>query len=327
MKTKTLGRTDIEVPIVGLGGANLGFQNPSDPYDYYIARSQVTVNSTLAIETVHAALEAGVRLVDTAPLYQNGLSETNIAAALRSRPDLAANVMVTTKIGHLYPGDGFNYSYRRAKESFWKSLKRLGRDGIDILYLHDPMGFDMNFIMGHSEIMQALRDLRTGGAIKWIGIAANDPGTAADYIETGQFDVATVSGAWSLINQKAEARIFPAAAQHNVGLVVTTAIERGLLANGPVQMQGMRYLERNFSPACIARVSQIKALCESFGIPLVAAALQWCTRHPQVACTIPGARTPEEARMNTLAGSVEIPDKFWEHLDPLVQHFDSYQEV
>lgn len=69
----------------------------------------------------------------------------------------------------------------------------------------------MDFVMGSKGTMQALRDVRKDGKVKWIGIAANDPDTAADYIATGEFDVATVSGAWSLINQKANDETLPIA--------------------------------------------------------------------------------------------------------------------
>ena len=54
----------------------------------------------------------------------------------------------------------------------------------------------------------------------------------------------------------------------------------------------------------------------------VAAALQWCTQHPRIAATIPGARTPDEALANAQAGEVHIPDDFWEDLAPLVRHFE-----
>jgi len=326
LETKVLGRTGLQVSIVGLGGANIGLKEPNDPYRQHILEPSASIaNPELGIATVRAALESGATLIDTAPRYQAGASELTIGVALYTSPELAQNAIVTTKLGCTYPGDGFDHSYEKAREIFRQSMRLLGKSSLEIAYLHDPMGFDMNLVMGPNGTMQALRDLRNNGKIKWIGIAANDPDTAADYIETGQFDVATVSGAWSLINQRAAERIFPAAARHNVGIVVTTAIERGLLATGGPENK--HYLERNFSPACIARVSQIKALCESFSIPLVAAALQWCTRHPQVACTIPGARIPEEARQNTLAGLIEIPEDFWGALDPLVEHFESYQEV
>lgn len=323
MRKKILGRTGLEVSIVGLGGGNLGLRNPDGPYQQHILNPSVNLADTeLGIATVYAALETGATLVDTAPKYEAGGSEQIIGKAFSRRPDLLGQCLVPTKIGCTYPNDGFDHSYARAMRSFEESAARLGRDHFQLLYLHDPMGFDMDFVMGSKGTMQALRDLRSAGKVKWIGVAANDPDTSADYIETGEFDVATVSGAWSLINQKAGSRILPATLHHNVGIVVTTAIERGLLVTGP--MEGMRYIERNFSRQCLARVAQIKKLCDQFRIPLVAVALQWCTRHPQVTSVIPGARIPEEARENTLAGSVVvIPEEFWDALKPLVSNFES----
>lgn len=323
MRIKILGRTGLKVYIIGLGGANIGLQNPDDTYIQHILRPNISIaDSELGIATVHEAIVCAATLIDTAPRYQVGGSERIISEALIRRPDLAAKTFVTTKIGCLHPRDGFDHSYDRAIRSIDESMSRMKRDRFDIVYLHDPMGFPIDFVMGEKGTMQVLRDLRKQGRIKWIGIAANDPDTSADYIATGEFDVATVSGAWSLINQKAKERIFPAAAQHNVGLVVTTAIERGLLATGPIE--GRRYHERNFSDECLGRVTEIKRICDNYGVSLTAAALQWCTRHTQVACVIPGARTPKEARENTLSGSMTIPEEFWSAIEPLIGHFESY---
>ena len=209
MRTKILGRTGLRVSIVGLGGGNLGLRNSDDPYRQHIISPNASIaDSNLGIATVRAALEAGATLVDTAPKYEAGGSEQIIREAFSSRPDLLAQCLVPTKIGCLYPGDGFDHSYIRAMRSFEESVERLQRDHFSLIYLHDPMGFPMDFVMGPKGTMQALRNLREDGKVRWIGVAANDPEVAADYIETGEFDVATVSGAWSLINQTAERRIF-----------------------------------------------------------------------------------------------------------------------
>ncbi|MEK7097219.1 MAG: aldo/keto reductase, partial [Patescibacteria group bacterium] len=156
--------------------------------------------------------------------------------------------------------------------------------------------------------------------IRFIGTASNDPETNASLIETGEFDVAVVCEAWSLINQLAYKRILPAAIKHNVGLVIAAPLERGLLATGP--SEGMIYDDRRFSADCLSHVALIKALCEKYSIPMVAAALQWCTRHPQVSATIPGARVPEEAVSNLRAGELEISEAFWIELEPLIRHFE-----
>lgn len=140
------------------------------------------------------------------------------------------------------------------------------------------------------------------------------------YIETGEFDATVVPRAWSLINQFAASRILPAATQHNVGLVIATSLERGLLATGP--LAGNVYFDRDYSPACQEHVGKIQTLCKAHGIPLLAAALQWVTRHPQVTTTIPGARFPAEATANAHAAQVTIPETFWAELTPLIRHWD-----
>ena len=175
--------------------------------------------------------------------------------------------------------------------------------------------------MGDDGALGALRQLQREGIVGHVGTAANDPATNVLYIETGEFDAAVIADGWSLLNQTAAARILPAAEKHNVGLVVATPLERGLLATGPVA--GRPYLDRRFSQELLDHVAVIQRLCQDYGVPLAAAALQWCTRHPQVAATIPGARTPEEAVANAQAAAVAIPEPFWEDLAPLVRHWEA----
>jgi len=322
MRTKILGRTGLRVSIVGLGGANLGLRDPNDPFRQHVLTPNISIADVeLGIRAVHAAVVAGATLIDTAPKYEAGGSELIIAEALSRNSCLPYSVTVTTKIGCIHPGDGFDHSYGKAMKSIEGSMKRLRRNDFDLVYLHDPMDFDMNFIMGSSGSMQALRDLRDRGTINWIGIAANDPEIAADYIETGEFDAAAISGAWSLINQKASQRILPAAIKNNVGIVITTGLERGILVHGP--LAGVNYLERKFSPECVKHILNMKAHCDRFGVPLVAAALQWCSLHPQVATVIPGARTPTEAAENIWAGCLGISEEFWTSLVPFISHFVS----
>jgi len=157
--------------------------------------------------------------------------------------------------------------------------------------------------------------------IRFVGTAANDPATNLPYIRSGEFDAAVIADSWSLINLTAERGIFDAAQRHDVGLVVATALERGLLVTGPIA--GAAYLNRYFSPACLDQVRKIQRLCESYSIPMIAAALQWCARHPQVTSTIPGARISEEAASSFAAVQVDIPEAFWLELKKLVKHFDT----
>ena len=317
MHTGTLGRTGLELPIVGLGAAFVGIPTANRAAQEYDGQPG-GMEDVLGVATVHRAIESGSTLIDTAPLYGKTRSETIIGRALAERPDLAKLATVTTKVGQLA---GVNdYSYDAVMSHVEASQARLGVERFEVLYIHDQMNVPMDQVLGDSYALGALRKLQDEGVVRFVGTAANDPETNADYIETGEFDAAVVPEAWSLLNQLAAERILPAAEKHNVGLVVATPVERGLLATGP--SAGTDYLARNFSRKCLDHVTRIQSLCADHGIPMVAAALQWCTRHPQVAATIPGARTPEEALANAEAGSVDIPEAFWEDLAPLVQHFE-----
>lgn len=317
MRAKTLGRTGLEVSIVGLGTAFLGMSElntASASYEELVTH----LDEELGIRTVHAALEAGCTLIDTAALYGGGRSEAIIGQALRARPDLAARCTVTTKVGRTL--QGYDYSYDGVMRSIEASQTRLGLERFDVVYIHDAMGVPWETVMGKGGTLEALRSLQAQGIVRFVGTAADDPRTNAPYIESGEFDAAVVPRAWSLLNQFAAQRILPAAERHNVGIVTATPIERGLLVTGPIP--GATYFDRSYSPACQAHAGALQALCQAHGLPLLAVALQWCVRHPQVATTIPGARSPQEAAANAEAAQVVIPDEFWQELEPLIVHWD-----
>ncbi len=316
MRTRTLGRTGLPVTIVGLGTAFLGMptvQARTGDYEELVAQ----IDEDLGIRTVHAAVEAGCTLIDTAALYGGGRSEAIIGAALAARPDLKAKVTVTTKVGRTVAGR--DYSYAAVMRNIETSLARLGVERIAVAYIHDAMDVPMSAVMGKDRALGALRKLQEQGVVQYVGTAADFPETNAPYIETGEFDAAVVPRAWSLINQLALQRILPAAVKHNVGLVIATSLERGLLATGPVA--GVTYFDRSYSAACQAHVGKLQALCQAHNLPLLAVALQWVTRHPQVTTTIPGARFPAEATDNAAAAELPIPDDFWAELDPLLTHW------
>ena len=316
MRTKRFGRTELQIPIVGLGTVFIG--------GGAVGAEQRNLDIERGMETVIAAMAAGCTLIDTAPLYGGTVSETIIGKALAARPDLAAGVTVTTKVGRT--AEGRDYSRDGVLRSIEASQSRLGLDRFDIVYIHDPMGMPFEEVLGPDKALGALRQLQDEGVVGFAGMAANDAVANGPFIDTGEFDVAVVPDAWSLLNRSAERLVFPAIERHHVGVALATPIERGLLATGP--LPGTTYLNRDFTPEMLAHASRIKQLCDDHGVPMVAAALQWCVRHPLVATTIPGARTAAEAVANTEAGLLDIPEAFWAELEPLARDFsgeDYYQ--
>lgn len=309
MKTKVLGRTGLQVAVVGLGGAYLGVHEPAVSLPRNA--SNLGNNATdIGVATVHAAIENGCTLVDTAPLYGDTLSETIIGRALEQRPDLAAACIVTTKVGRRT--EGRDYTFDAILRSVDASRRRLRIERFEIVYIHDAMGVPMAQIMGNKGALGALRRLQAEGVVRFVGTAANDPETNAAYIETGEFDAAVVANAWSLVNQKAARRIFPAAQEHDVGLVCATPLEGGLLlqsASAAVSLEA-----QNVTTSRLENLRSIHVLCQRWGFPIGAVALQWCTGHELVASVIPGASTPSDARENAHANDLEIPEAFWTEL-------------
>jgi len=158
MKFRRIGA--IEVSAIGLGGMPMSIEGRPDE-----GRS---------IRTVHAALDAGITLIDTADSYQLradevGHNERLIARALATYGGDTSSVLVATKGGHLRPGDGswtLDGSPEHLKLAAEASLKRLGVDAIGLYQFHRP-----DPKVPYAESVGALRDLLDAGTIRMAGIS------------------------------------------------------------------------------------------------------------------------------------------------------------
>ncbi|ADB29425.1 aldo/keto reductase [Kribbella flavida DSM 17836] len=155
---------DVEVSAIGLGAMPMSIEGRPD--------------EDRSIATIHAALEAGITLIDTADAYHLtatdvGHNESLIAQALASYGGDTSNVLVATKGGHLRPGDGswtLNGSPEYLKQAADASLKRLGVDAIGLYQFHRP---DPN--TPYAESVGAIRDLLDAGKIRLAGISNANP--------------------------------------------------------------------------------------------------------------------------------------------------------
>ncbi|MEY9852713.1 aryl-alcohol dehydrogenase-like predicted oxidoreductase [Leifsonia sp. EB41] len=162
MKYRALA--DLQVSAIGLGGMPMSIEGRPDR-----ARS---------IDTIHAALDAGVTLIDTADAYhlhadEVGHNEELIAEALRTWSGDASTVLVATKGGHLRPGDGswtVDGRPEHIREAALESLRRLGGDALGLYQFHRP---DPG--VPYAESVGAVRDLLDEGLIRYAGISNADP--------------------------------------------------------------------------------------------------------------------------------------------------------
>ncbi|MGC5173322.1 aldo/keto reductase [Microbacterium sp. DT81.1] len=158
MNKRSIG--EIEVGEIGLGGMPMSIEGRPD--------------EDRSVATIHAALDAGVTLIDTADAYHLhaddvGHNETLIARALKSYGGDTSDVLVATKGGHLRPGDGswtLNGDPAYLKRAAKASAQRLGVEAIDLYQFHrpDPNG-------DYAESVGAIRDLLDEGVIRMAGIS------------------------------------------------------------------------------------------------------------------------------------------------------------
>lgn len=288
-----------------------------------------------AAATVQAAWDHGTRYFDTAPFYGAGLSEIRLGQTLSGKK--RDEYVLSTKVGRIILDEVerggrnfgektglfehgrpnkiiYDYSGDGVRRSIEDSLKRIGVDRIDFVWVHDlAQDFHGDAWIGRFEearkgAFPALTRLREEGVIQGWGLGVNrvEPVELLLGLSEAQPDGTLLAGRYSLLDHEhALQRLLPAAAQRGVDIVVGGPYSSGVLAGGT----HFEYAEA--SPEIMARVGKIQALAARHHIPIKAAALQFCLAHPAVAAVIPGASKPSRIEEDDQALKTTIPDAFW----------------
>ena len=312
LEKAALGRSGLQVTRLGLGCAAIGGLYGDIPDDQ-------------ATQVVHKALDLGLNLFDTAPLYGSGKSEERLGRALRDVPRDA--YVLASKVGRLLVAsdddqrDGsifdnpppfkpvFDFSYDGVMRSLEDSLKRLGVDRIDILHIHDPDAHWKEAIEG---AYPALERLRSEGVISAVSAGMNQWEMLARFAREGDFDCFLLAGRYSLLDQSALDELLPLCTEKNIGIMAGGTYNSGILAKGAKPGATYNYGE---APADIMQKAQaIEAVAERHGVDVKAAASQFVFAHPAITCIIPGTRQPARVEENFNLLIDEIPSAFWDDL-------------
>jgi D-threo-aldose 1-dehydrogenase len=322
LPTRKLGRSGLDVTVLGFGAAPLG-----DIYE--------VLDDATAIATVEAAATGGITLFDAAPLYGQGSAEHRVGTALRRQPP--GSFVMSTKVGRLLTpapagrtkttryvgGLSFNvvhdYSYDGAMRSHEQSLHRLGLPKVDILLIHDadawshgPEEGPKRYREAMSGAYKALEKLRSEGVVKAIGIGVNDPVYAARYLREGDFDCLLLAGRYTLLEQPALQEVLPIAVEKNIGVMLGGVFNSGILARGAAA--GAKYNYTDAPPEILERVRKIERVCADHRVPLPVAALHFALAGPAVSSLVLGAVTPDEVKRNVAAISAKVPAGLWADL-------------
>ncbi|MFV3415182.1 aldo/keto reductase [Pseudomonas nitroreducens] len=289
--------------------------------------------------TVDAAWENGVRYFDTAPFYGAGLSESRLGAALANRP--RDEYVLSSKVGRiildeledpaarelgeksgLFEHGNRNrivndYSADATLRSIEDSLKRLGTDRLDIVWIHD-IAQDFygdewlsQFEIARTGAFRVLTRLREEGVIKAWGLGVNrvEPIELTLDLDEPRPDGFLLAGRYSLLDhERALQRVMPQAVEQGVGIVVGGPYSSGVTAGGE------HFEYQKASQAVLAKLERIRAVARDHGVDVKAAALQFALAHPAVVAAIPGSTRPLHANQDHAALSAVIPAAFWSDL-------------
>ncbi len=278
MTHSPLGRTGLNVSRLSLGGAQFGQQYGPLP-------------TAQAAEVVHAAIDAGVNLIDTSAFYGKGTSETILGEVLAG--GWRDKVAICTKAGRI-DRDEFDFSPAAMRASVEQSLKRLRTDRVEILLAHD-IEFADDFERVFTDTADVLHRLKAEGKARFVGMSCFPLGLLRAAIERCRLDVVISYCHFNLQNQLLLSDLMPVADAHGVGVLNASPLGMGLLtAHGP---QPWHPGGDDVKAACRAAV----LLCQARGADISVLGMQFCAGESRIPSTISGAATLNELHANLRA--------------------------
>ena len=260
MKTRPLGTTGIDVPILAFGASSLGQEFRS-----------ITIDE--ALESVRTALDCGMNLIDTSPFYGRGMSEVLLGVALRNIP--RSHYLLCTKLGR-YDLSHFDFSARRVAESVDVSLHRLGTDHLDIILCHD-----IEFVP---------RKIQQAGKVRCIGFSGYPQKIFPFICDQKSVDCVLNYNQYTLQNTRFADETIPALKAKGIGVMSAGPFSARLLTDAPLPA----WLKEPEEVKAAAR--RAADLCRARGTSIAKLALQFALANPDIATTVAGSANPNNIR-------------------------------
>jgi aryl-alcohol dehydrogenase-like predicted oxidoreductase len=299
MRERHLGSSGLVVSVVGVGCNNFGWR----------------IDEPQAHAVVHAALDVGITLFDTAESYGHGVSEEYLGRALAGRRDEA---VIATKFGWGRGRDDDSVARGDpdyVRSAIDESLRKLGTDHVDLYQYHRPDG-----VTPIEETLGAMDELVRAGKVRYIG---HSNFSAAQVAEADELAGArawsrciSAQNEYSWLARDAERDLIPACERLGLGLLPYFPLGSGLLTGkyrrGEPPPEGTRFAAtgRVVDDQVWDRVEALEAFARERSLRLLDVAIGGLAAQPAVASVIAGATTPEQVRANAAAGEWEpSPDE------------------
>lgn len=292
MERRKLGHSDLEITPIGVGAWAMGGNGwqwswgPQDDND--------------SIAAIHAALDAGVNWIDTAPAYGLGHAEEVVARAVAGR---ATKPYIFTKCGRLWDEQGRLGSSLKAesiRRECEASLRRLRVETIDLYQIHWPEP-DADVEEGWSTLAQ----LQAAGKARWIGVS----NFSAEQMERARriAPITSLQPPYSLLARNVEQAALPYCQQHGIGVIVYSPMYSGLLTGAMTRERAAhlaaddwRRRNPNFQEPLLSRhlalVERLRAIGQRHGRTPGEVAIAWTLAHPAVTGAIVGVRNARQVQ-------------------------------
>ncbi len=303
MERRKLGDSDLNITTIGLGTWAIG--GGDNPYGWG------PQDDRDSIRTIHRSLELGINWIDTAKGYGHGHSEEVVGQAVADRRD---KVIVATKCGILWKQDGSDiYGHLKAesiKAECESSLRRLQTDYIDLLQIHWPLP-DEDIEEGWG----AIADLVRAGKVRYGGVS-NFSAAQLKRIQPIH-PVISLQPPYSMIKRDVETEILPYAASQNIGVIVYSPMQAGILSGkftreraASLPADDWRKGDANFNEprlsANLELVEQLSKIAARKGQTVGNLAIAWTLHHPAVTGAIVGARRPQQIEETVHAAELKL---------------------
>lgn len=286
MNYRKLGKTNFSISEIALGTWQVG------------GKWGAPFNDKTADEIINTAIDNGVNFIDTADVYESGLSETAVGRVVRSRSE---RIYVATKCGrYINPHVSEGYQPKVLQKFVEDSLKRMGLETLDLVQLHCPP----NQVFYRPEIFELFDKLKDQGKILNLGVSVEKVEEALKSIEFS--NVTTVQIIFNLFRQRPSELFFAEAQKRDIGIIARVPLASGLLTGlfDPKTTFGDQD-HRNFNRdgAAFDKGETFSGINYELGLKAVQAlkdifpeatnlapfALQWILSYPEISCIIPGA--------------------------------------
>lgn len=280
MNYRKLGRTGLDVSVLGFGSLEIGRNWPNwrkNLSDF----SRPTEKDAITI--IHSAIDHGINFFDTAPAYFE--SERLLGKAFKNK---RKEVLIASKCGEWFDGEGsvYNYSYAETKKFVENSLMLLQTDYIDLLQIHSAKAE----IIRNGETLSAMKDIQKEGKVRFLGISTDFEEAALLAIETNEFDTIQIS--YNALNLEMTKKVLPLAMDRNIGVIIKDGMARGMLSSKFSDVTESQY---------ISKIEQLIEIANKNSMTLSELAISYVVSSPIVSSVIIGTKKIEHLNSNVFA--------------------------